>query len=114
VTLNVASRDAGEIKILELDGRLVLGGENKSFREQIKTLVQAGNKKIILNLTNLNYIDSSGIATLVASCHTARSKGAKLKLAHVGPKVREVLTMTKLTPVFDIYDNEAAAIASFA
>ena len=114
MTLKVASRDASEIKILELDGRLVLGDDNKSFREQIRALLQAGNKKIILNLSNLSYIDSSGIATLVAICHTARSNGAKLKLTNVGHKVHEVLTMTKLTPVFDIYDNEAAAIDSFA
>ncbi len=112
--LKVAIRDVGEIRILELDGRLVVGDDSKSFRERVKALVHAGKKKIVLDLTNLNYIDSSGIATLVASCHIARSKGATLKLASVGPKVNEVLTMTKLTPVFDIYDNEAAAIKSFA
>ncbi|MFZ0039310.1 MAG: STAS domain-containing protein [Candidatus Acidiferrales bacterium] len=113
MTLKIAVRDVGEVKILELDGRLVLGEDSKSFRERIKMLLQAGEKKIILNLSNLSYIDSSGIAMLVASCQTARSHGVRLKLANVGPKINEVMTMTKLTPVFDIFDSEAAAIGSF-
>jgi anti-sigma B factor antagonist len=114
VTLKIATRDVGDVRILELDGRLVLGDDSKAFRDQVTKLVQAGKKKIILNLSHLSYIDSSGIATLVASCQIARAKGATLKLANVGPKINEVLTMTKLTPVFHIYDNEAAAIDSFA
>ena len=113
MTLKVSIRDVGDVRILELDGRLVLGDDSKSFRERVKILVQAGKKKIILNLSNLSYIDSSGIAVLVASSQIARSHGATLKLANVGPKITEVLTMTKLTPVFDIYANEAAAIDSF-
>lgn len=113
MTLKIASRDVGEIRILELDGRLVLGDDSKSFRERVKIIVQAGKKKIILNLSNLSYIDSSGIAVLVATSQIARSQGATLKLANVGPKIAEVLTMTKLTPVFDIYVSEAAAINSF-
>lgn len=114
MTLKIDIRDAGEVKILELDGRLTLGEDSTSFRENIRSLVHAGKKKIVLNLTNLSYIDSSGIAVLVASCQIAHSKGATLKLANVGPKVKEMLIMTKLMPVFDIYDNEAKAVDSFA
>ncbi len=114
MTLKIAIRDAGEVKILELDGRLTLGEDSTSFRENVRTLVRAGKKKIVLNLTNLSYIDSSGIAMLVASCQIAHSHGATLKLANLGPKVKDMLTMTKLTPVFEIYDNEAKAVESFA
>jgi len=114
VDLKIDVRDVGEVRILELNGRLALGDDSTSFRERVRSLVQAGKKKIVLNLSHVNYIDSSGIAMLVASIQIARSQGAALKLANLSPKIREVLIMTKLTPVFDIYDNEATAIASFA
>ena len=75
--------------------------------------VAAGKKKIILNLQNVTYIDSSGLGTLVATFHTARSQGATLKLANLGAKFKEVLQVTKLMTVFDTYDSETAAIQSF-
>jgi anti-sigma B factor antagonist len=114
VALTIDVRDIGEVRVLELNGRLALGDDSKSFRDRVRSLVQAGKKKIVLNLSQVHYIDSSGIAMLVASSQIARSQGATLKLANVSPKITEVLNMTKLTPVFDIYENEATAVASFA
>ena len=114
MTLTIDIRDVGEVRVLDLNGRLALGDESASFRDRVRSLVKTGEKKIVLNLSHVSYIDSSGIAMLVASFHIARSQGATLKLANMSPKVTEVLNMTKLTPVFEIYDNEATALASFA
>jgi len=98
---------------VDIDGRIVLGEESNAFRERIKGLLAAGKKKIVLNLANVTYIDSSGLGTLVATFHSARSQGATMKLANLGSKFKEVLQVTKLITVFDTYDSEAAAIQSF-
>src|ERR1700740_106020 len=102
------------VTVLDIDGRIVLGEESNAFRERIKGLLAAGKKKIVLNLANVTYIDSSGLGTLVATFHSARSQGATMKLANLGSKFKEVLQGTKLMTVFDTYDSEAVAVASFS
>jgi len=114
VALRMTDRDVSGITVLEIEGRIVLGEESNSFREKVKSLLAAGKKKIVLNLSNVSYIDSAGLGTLVATFHSARSQGATLKLANLGAKFKEVLQVTKLMTVFDTYDNEAAAVASFS
>ena len=99
--------------MLDIEGRIVLGDESNSFREKVKALLAAGKKKVILNLAQVSYIDSAGLGTLVSTFHSAKSQGATLKLVNLGAKFKEVLQVTKLMTVFDTYDNEAAAIASF-
>jgi anti-sigma B factor antagonist len=113
VTLQITTREVGEVEVLDLKGRLVLGEETNTFREKMKDLLAAGKKKIVLNLANVSYIDSAGLGTLVSTFHSARSQGAMLKLANLGSKFKEVLQVTKLMTVFDTYDNEAKAIAGF-
>ncbi|HXZ10776.1 MAG TPA: STAS domain-containing protein [Candidatus Sulfotelmatobacter sp.] len=114
MALRMTDRDVSGITVLEIEGRIVLGEESNSFREKVKSLLAAGKKKIVLNLSNVSYIDSAGLGTLVATFHSARSQGATLKLANLGAKFKEVLQVTKLMTVFDTYDNEAAAVASFS
>lgn len=109
----MTDRDVTGITVIEIEGRIVLGEESNSFREKVKGLLAAGKKKIVLNLSNVSYIDSAGLGTLVATFHSARSQGATLKLANLGAKFKEVLQVTKLMTVFDTYDNEAAAVKSF-
>jgi len=101
------------VDVLDIEGRIVLGEESNAFREKVKSLLAAGKKKIVLNLAQVSYIDSAGLGTLVATFHSARSQGATLKLTNLGTKFKEVLQVTKLMTVFDTYDTEAAAIASF-
>jgi anti-sigma B factor antagonist len=113
VALRLTDRNVDGVDVLDIEGRIVLGEESNSFREKVKSLLAAGKKKIVLNLQNVTYIDSSGLGTLVATYHSARSQGATLKLANLGSKFKEVLQVTKLMTVFDTYDNEAAAIQSF-
>ena len=109
----MTDREVGGVRVLDIEGRIVLGEESNAFREKVKGLLAAGKKKIILNLAQVGYIDSAGLGTLVATFHSARSQGATLKLTNLGSKFKEVLQVTKLMTVFDTYDTEAAAIASF-
>jgi anti-sigma B factor antagonist len=113
VALRMTDHDVDGITVLDIDGRIVLGEESNSFRERVKQLLAAGKKKIVLNLANVTYIDSAGLGTLVATFHSARSQGAVLKLANLGSKFKEVLQVTKLMTVFDVYDSDTAAVQSF-
>jgi len=109
----MTSREVDGVSVLALDGRIVLGEESNALREKVKSLIAEGKKKIVLNMNNVTFIDSAGLGTLVALHHSAKSNGAQLKLCHLGTKFREVLQITKLLTVFDVYDTEAAAVASF-
>lgn len=101
------------VSVVELDGRIVLGEESNSLREKIKGLIAEGKKKIVLNMANIKYIDSAGLGTLVAAHLSAKTQGASVRLCHLGNKFHEVLQMTKLLTIFDVYDTEAAAVSSF-
>jgi anti-sigma B factor antagonist len=114
VALKMTSREIDGITVLNLEGRIVLGEESNALREQIKGLLAAGKHKIVLNMGQVTYIDSAGLGTLVASHHSARTQGATLKLSNLGKKFQEILQVTKLLTVFEVYDSEAAAISSFS
>src|SRR5215472_14021321 len=101
------------VDVVAMEGRIVLGEESTALREKVKALLAAGKKKLVLNMNNVTYIDSSGLGALVASHTSAKSQGASLKLSHLGAKFQEILLVTKLVTVFDVYPTEAAAIASF-
>ncbi len=113
MALKMNTRELGGVTVVDLEGRIVLGEESNAMREQVKSLLAANKKKIVLNMANVTYIDSAGLGTLVASFHSARSQGATLKLANLGDKFREVLQVTKLLTVFEVFNNEATAVASF-
>jgi len=109
----MTNQEVDGVAIVQLEGRIVLGEESNALRERVKSLLSANKKKIVLNMNNVTYIDSAGLGTLVAAFHSARSQGAMLKLANLGSKFREVLQVTRLLTVFDVFDSEAAAIQSF-
>lgn len=113
MALKMTSREVDGVSVLALDGRIVLGEESNALREKVKSLIAERKKKTVLNMNNVTFIDSAGLGTLVALHHSARSNDAQLKLCHLGTKFREVLQITKLLTVFDVYDTEAAAVASF-
>ncbi len=114
MALKMTTREIDGITVLTLEGRIVLGEESNALREQIKSLLAAGKHKIVLNMGQVTYIDSAGLGTLVASHHSARTQGATLKLSNLGKKFQEILQVTKLLTVFEVYDSEAAAISSFS
>ena len=111
--LRMMEKEVNGVFVLTLDGRIVLGEESHFFREKLKSLTAEGKKKIVLNMDNVTYIDSSGLGTLVASHTSARAQGASMKLSNLGSKFQEILQVTKLVTVFEVYPSEAAAIGSF-
>ena len=113
MALKMTNREVDGVSVVALDGRIVLGEESNALREKVKSLIAEGKKKVVLNMANITFIDSAGLGTLVAAHHSAKSQGAALKLAHLGAKFQEVLQITKLLTVFDVYSSEAEAVASF-
>jgi len=113
VALTIASRGVDGVTVLDLSGRITLGEGSVQLRDAIRELIGKGQKNILLNLGDVNYIDSSGLGELVSAYTTAKNQGAGLKLLNLTKKVKDVLQLTKLYTVFDIYDDEAGAIASY-
>jgi len=113
VALSIASRELDGVTVLDLSGRITLGEGSVQLREAIRDLISKGSKNILLNLGDVNYIDSSGLGELVGAYTTAKNQAAILKLLNLTKKVKDVLQLTKLYTVFDIYDDEASAIASY-
>ena len=114
MALKITEREENGISILSLDGRIVLGEESNALREKVKALLAAGQKKVVLNMADVTYIDSSGLGTMVALHTSAKSQGASMKISNLGSKFQEILQVTKLVTVFDAYPTEAAAIGSFS
>jgi anti-sigma B factor antagonist len=113
VALTITSREVAGVNILDLSGRITLGEGSVQLRDAVRGLIGTGKKKILLNLGDVNYIDSSGLGELVSAYTTARNQQADVKLLNLTKKVHDLLQLTKLVTVFDIKDDEASAIASF-
>jgi anti-sigma B factor antagonist len=113
VTMKANTRQMDSITIVDLSGRITLGEGSVTLRDTIRELVDKGNKKIVLNLGEVTYIDSSGIGGLVSAFNTTRGQSGELKLVNLTKKVHDLLRMTKLDTVFDVKDDEATAIAAF-
>jgi len=114
VSMKASTRQQQEITIVDLSGQIKLGEGSSVLREIVKDLLGKGQKKILLNLADINYIDSSGVGELVSAFTSVRNQGGELKLLHLTKKVHDILQITKLYTVFDVKDNEAAAISAFS
>jgi anti-sigma B factor antagonist len=114
VALKMTSREVDGVTVVQMEGRIVLGEESNALRERVKSLLADNKKDIVLNMNNVTYIDSAGLGALVAAHHSARSQNAALKLSNLGSKFQEVLQVTKLLTVFEVYDSETAAVRSFS
>ena len=113
MALKIASREVDGVAVLDLSGRITLGEGSVQLREAVRGLIGKGKKHILLNMGNVDYIDSSGLGELVSAFTTAKNQQAEVKLLNLTKKVHDLLQLTKLYTVFDIYDDEASAIASF-
>ncbi len=111
--LNIRERQAGDVTILDLEGKITIGEGNVALRSAIRRLAQEGKKKVLLNLSGVSYMDSSGIGELVASHTTIRREDGQLKMLGLGEKIKELLVITKLLTVFDTYSAEPEALNSF-
>jgi anti-sigma B factor antagonist len=112
--MTASTRLEGVVTIVDLSGRIVLGEESAALRDLVRNLISEGNKKILLNLRNVNYIDSSGLGELVSGFTSMQSGGGELKLLNLTKRVRDLLQITKLYTVFDITDDEATSVNSFS
>ncbi|HTD56699.1 MAG TPA: STAS domain-containing protein [Silvibacterium sp.] len=111
--MKLTTRQVDGVTILDLSGRITLGEGSVQLRDAIRDLLSKGQKLILLNLADVNYIDSSGIGELVSAYTTVRNQGGELKLLNLTKKVHDLLQITKLYTVFDVKEDEANAIASF-
>ncbi|HKR96784.1 MAG TPA: STAS domain-containing protein [Candidatus Angelobacter sp.] len=114
MTMKASNRQLDGVTIVDMSGRITLGEGSVILRDTIRDLVGKGQKKILLNLGDVTYIDSSGIGELVSAFTAVRREGGELKLLNLTKKVHDLLQITKLYTVFDIKDDETAAIKSFA
>lgn len=114
MSIQVTTRQVGDVSVIDVTGRITLGEGASTLRESIRDLVAKGNKKILLNLSDVSYIDSSGIGELVSGFTTVTNQGGVLKLLGLTKRVKDLLQITKLYTVFDVYDEETSAIRSFA
>jgi anti-sigma B factor antagonist len=113
MALTINTREVAKVTVLDISGRIVLGDEIGQLRDAVRALIADGKKKIVLNLAEVDYIDSSGVGELVGCFTTVRNAGGELKLLNLSQKVHDVLHVTKLYTVFDIREDEFTAVKSF-
>lgn len=111
--LNISERQAGDVTILDLNGKITIGEGSVALRNTIRRLLGEGKKKILMNLGEVGYIDSSGIGELVSSFTTVNRENGQLKLLNLTQKVQDLLAITKLLTVFDTFDSEQDALNSY-
>ena len=111
--LNIQERESGDVTILDMNGKVTIGEGSVALRSAIRGLLEKGRKKILLNLAGVGYIDSSGIGELVASFTAINKEGGQLKLLNLTQKLQDLLAITKLLTVFDVYEAEAEALEGY-
>ena len=111
--ITISERQAGDVTILDLNGKVTIGEGSVALRNTIRRLLGDGKSKILMNLGGVGYIDSSGIGELVSSFTAVNKEGGTLKLLNLTQKIQDLLAITKLLTVFDVYDDEAEALSSF-
>ena len=111
--ITITERQAGDVTILDLDGKVTIGEGSVALRATIRRVLAEGKSKLILNLGRVGYIDSSGIGELVSSFTAVSKEGGTLKLLNLTEKIQDLLAITKLLTVFDVFEDEGEALASF-
>ena len=111
--ITITERQAGDVTILDLDGKVTIGEGSVALRSTIRRVLGEGKSKLLLNLGRVGYIDSSGIGELVSSFTAVNKEGGTLKLLNLTEKIQDLLAITKLLTVFDVYEDEGEALASF-
>ncbi len=111
--ITISERQAGDVSILDLSGKVTIGEGSVALRNAIRRMLGEGKSKILLNLGGVGYVDSSGIGELVSSFTAVNKEGGSLKLLNLTQKIQDLLAITKLLTVFDVFENEAEALASY-
>jgi len=113
VALQGTCREVGDVAVVDFSGKITLGEGSATLRKLVRELVENGRRKILLNLADVDYIDSSGIGELVGAYTTVRSASGELKLVYLTKRVRDIIQITRLFTVFDVQPDEASAVRSF-
>ena len=114
MSVKMTTRQVGDVTVIDAVGRITLGDGASTFRDTIRKLVGSGQKKLLLNLAEVSYIDSSGIGEMVSGFTTVANQGGVVKLLNLNKRVKDLLQITKLYTVFEVFDDEPAAVRSFA
>ncbi len=114
MALSAKTRRVGDIAIVDLNGKVTLGENTGILRDELRGLMSQGHKNIILNMADVSYVDSAGLGELVGAYTTATNQGGSVKLLHLQGKMKDLMQITKLHTIFSSYDDESAAVASFA
>jgi anti-sigma B factor antagonist len=113
--MHITERTVGDVMVVDVAGRVTLGeGGDTVLKDKLRSLVQQGRLKLLLNLADVAYVDSAGLGAIVQSYTTVTNQGGSLKLLNLTKRIKDLLTITKLITVFDTYDNEAEAVTSFS
>lgn len=113
MSVKLTTRKVGDVTVIDAVGRITLGEGSSSFRDTIRDLASGGDKKLLLNLAEVTYIDSSGIGELVSAFTTVTNQGGQLKLLNLTKRIQDLLQITKLYTVFEVFDSETPAVQSF-
>ena len=113
MSVKLNTRQVGDVSVVDVAGRITLGEGSSALRDALRDLINKNQKKILLNLGEVNYIDSSGIGELVSGFTTVTNSGGNLKLLNLNKRVKDLLQITKLYTVFDVHEDEAGAIRSY-
>jgi len=111
--MRVTTRTRGDVTVVDLNGKITIGSGDIALRNAVHQAIESGAKKVLINLHEVTTIDSSGVGELVSAYTTATNRGTRLKLVNLPDKVADILTVTQLITVFDVYDSEDDAIAAF-
>ncbi len=114
MALDITGRDVDGVRVLSLKGRVVFGDEATALRDEVKSLIDSGNKKVVLNMSNITFVDSAGLGALVSAHNVTRTNGGALRLCHLGPKIMHMLEMTNMHTVFLVSASETDAIRAFS
>ena len=114
MSVKLTTRQVGDVTVIDATGRITLGEGASTFRDTVRDLAAKGNKKLLVNLNDVSYIDSSGIGEMVSGFTTVTNHGGQLKLLGLSKRVKDLLQITKLYTVFEVFDDEASAVRSFS
>ena len=112
--MQIEEREAGNVVILDLAGKLTIGEGDELLKDKINSILHQGHKNLLLNLAEVPYVDSAGLGQMVSTLHTVNRQGGKLKLLNLTRRIEDLLSITKLLTVFDAFDNEQEALDSFS
>lgn len=113
MSVKLTTHQNGGVTIIDIDGKLTLGEGTSTLRTKVRELVAGGSKQIVLNMENVDYIDSSGLGELIGAHTTVTTAGGEMRLLHLAKRVHDLLKITKLYTVFEVFEDEASAVASF-